>query len=271
MEIPAERWYKAIGVRRSRRQYTNAPVESIIVKKIEDVCNQFTPFSSARSVFINHSANRVFKSIFGSYGKVKGATSFIAFIGDMNDPYIQEKVGYTGEAIMLEMTALGLATCWIGGFFRPEVTAKLIGLKSSEKILAVTPVGYAVKTLTWEERVMSGYGRAYQRKSLCEIVTNYNVIKDDSWTKLALDAARIAPSAINRQPWRFTVEFNRITISVNKPGIEFNRFDYGISKRLDCGIAMLHVEVAALFQNITGQWKFLQSPDVATFIVVPGE
>ncbi|HHY93759.1 MAG TPA: nitroreductase, partial [Firmicutes bacterium] len=37
-------------------------------------------------------------------------------------------MGYTGEAVVLEATALGLATCWVGGFFRPEVAARLLGV-----------------------------------------------------------------------------------------------------------------------------------------------
>jgi len=38
-----------------------------------------------------------------------------------------------------------------------------------------------------------------------------------------------------------------------------------VSKQLDCGIAMLHIEVAALNCGIRGNWQFLKAPQVARF------
>ena len=38
-------------------------------------------------------------------------------------------------------------------------------------------------------------------------------------------------------------------------------------KRLDCGIAMLHIEVAALNCGVKGKWELLASPQVARFTV----
>jgi len=77
---------------------------------------------------------------------------------------------------------------------------------------------------------------------------------------VALEAARLAPSAINRQPWSFHVEPGNITVSVRSTGPEF-----GISKRLDCGIAMLHIEVAAMTCGVRGQWDFFEPSKVAQF------
>ena len=77
-----------------------------------------------------------------------------------------------------------------------------------------------------------------------------------------MEAARLAPSAVNRQPWRFYMEPNGITVSVDSSLVE-----WGISKRLDCGIAMLHIEVAALDCGVKGKWELLGAPQVARFTV----
>ncbi|MFY9814814.1 MAG: nitroreductase family protein [Dehalococcoidales bacterium] len=66
-------------------------------------------------------------------------------------------------------------------------------------------------------------------------------MKNRIWAKESIEAARLAPSAVNRQPWGFNIESDGITVFVRTSNPEFN-----VSKRLDCGIAMLHVEVAAL-------------------------
>ena len=120
MDIPFSRWYSAIEIRRSQRLFDpNRAIESEKLETLNAICKQFTPFPLARSCLVTESVQDVFKGLIGSYGKVKGAPAFIAFIGSMDDPRVQEEVGYTGEGIILEATALGLNTCCVGGFFRP--------------------------------------------------------------------------------------------------------------------------------------------------------
>jgi nitroreductase len=263
MKIPFSRWYPVISSRRSRRQYDiSMPVSENILKGLRLVCEEFRPFHGVRAELITKSAEDVFKGVIGTYGKVKGAMAAIVFIGDITDEHIQEKTGYTGEGIILEATALGLATCWVGGFFKPEAVASVIKIEKNERILAVTPVGYPVEQETAEEKIMTGFGRTHLRKPLASMVTGLMEKDWQEWVKAALEAARLAPSAINRQPWGFHIEPEAITISVRTAGPDFN-----VSKRLDCGIAMLHIEVAAMSSGVTGKWEFLDNHKVAIFKV----
>ncbi|MBE0427501.1 MAG: nitroreductase family protein [Nitrospirae bacterium] len=260
-EIPCIRWYEAAQKRRSRRSFNSSPIASDLLAKIDKVCKEFKPFHGIRAVVVSRSVDKVFKGIVGHYGKIRGATVFIAFIGDMNDPYIHEKAGYTGEGIILEATALNLGTCWVGASFNPAVASSSVQLRKNEKVLAVTPVGYAVEKVSFEEKIMTGFGRTHKRKSLFELVKGLEESKWPEWIKTALEAARIAPSAVNRQPWRFNIEPGSITISVDDL-----KDTYNIPKRLDCGIAMLHIEIAALYRGIRGKWEFLSPPQVARFV-----
>lgn len=260
MDIPFERWYAAIPKRRSRRSFETKPVEQTLLSHINKVCEEFRPFSEARAVLVTHSPDKVFKGAIGHYGKIKGAPAFVAFIGNMDSPYVQEKVGYTGEGIVLEAEALGLATCWVGALFRPDVAASFVDISKGEKVIAVTPIGYARKDWSFEEKVMTGFGRRHRRKPLSELVTGLKETEWSTWIRMALEAARLAPSALNRQPWRFYVEKDSITISVDNLKDTFN-----ISKRLDCGIAMLHIEIAALTCGVRGKWEFLKPPKVSQF------
>ena len=261
MDIPFSRWHPVIAKRRSRRHFDpNLPIAPETLAALDTVCNQFAPFPHARSRLVAESAETVFKGIIGSYGKIKDAPAFIAFIGDMGDPFVQEKVGYTGEGIILEATALGLDTCWVGGFFKPEIAGSLAKLGSNEKVLAVTPVGYAREFESWEEKLMTRFGRSHNRLPLSKLARGLPREKWPDWVNTCLEAARHAPSAVNRQPWGFDVQENSITVFVRTGGPEFN-----VSKRLDCGIAMLHLEAAAADCGRRGQWEFLSSPQVARF------
>ena len=172
MEIPFRRWHGAIFQRRSRRRYDATPLEPAQLDNLKMICREFRPFPQARAELINASPDEILRGAIGSYGKIKGAPTLIAFVGDMKDPYVQEKVGYTGEGIVLEATAMGLATCWVGGwmFFRREVAASLLGIRESEKVLAVTPLGRPVGEPTLEETAMTGFGLFHTGRPLKEVV-----------------------------------------------------------------------------------------------------
>lgn len=258
-----EKWYSAIKIRKSRRKFNGKPLEDQVKTKLEKFCKEFNPFSEVRACIVFKDPEGVFKGIIGTYGKVKGAPAYIAFIGDMTSPFVHEKLGYMGEAIILEATSLGLNTCWVGGFFRPEVVAEVIKLQNTEKVLAVAPVGYADKKYTLEEKILTGLASGHKRKPLTELCSGLPREKWPAWVECGLEAARLAPSAVNRQPWRFQIEANSVTISVDS-----EKDTYNIPKRLDCGIAMLHFELGAYVHGIKGKWEFLNAPQVAKFIKI---
>ena len=85
MDIPFERWYAAIAVRRSRRDFDPRPLPPGIFAQIEHLCQVFRPFTGVRSMAFSQSADRVFRGVLGHYGKIKGAPAFVAFIGDVRD------------------------------------------------------------------------------------------------------------------------------------------------------------------------------------------
>lgn len=263
MDIPFSRWHLAIEKRRSRRHFDpNLPLAPEVLAALDKICSQFAPFAHARSRLVTESAETVFKGVVGSYGKIRDTSAFIAFIGNMDNPFVQEEVGYTGEGIILEATALGLDTCWVGGFFRPEIAGSLVKVSNNERVLAVTPVGYAREFESWQEKLMTRFGRSRSRLPLSKLARGLPREKWPDWVKICLEAARLAPSAVNRQPWGFDVQEDNITVFVRTGGPEFN-----VSKRLDCGIAMLHMEVAAADSGFMGEWEFLPSPQVAKFKV----
>ena len=263
MEIPFSTWHDAVSKRRSIRQYAPKPVVADQLEAMRRVCDEFRPFQSARAVLVTDAPEEIYRGIPGGYGKVKGATALVAFIGNMQSPEVQEAMGYTGEGVILEATALGLATCWVGGFFSPKRAAAIAKVAPNERVLAVTPIGYPREGSSLEERAMSRFGRNWQRRPMSELVTGLGEKDRPAWIKTALEAARLAPSAMNRQPWRFQVDIGSIIVSadsvVNPTMV--------VSKRLDCGIAMLHIEIGALTSGVKGGWELLKSPQVARFKV----
>ena len=261
MDLPVERWYAAIFKRHSRRIYLAKVPEEDQLARLDQVCREFTPFPEARSELVRRPPETVFKGLIGHYGRVSGAPAYIAFIGRMNSPQVQEATGYTGEGIILEATALGFSTCWVGGFFSPATVRSQIDVRQGEKVLSVTPVGYSPLEKTGQEKIMAGLVRSRSRKPLAKLVAGEIAVP---WMTKALEAARLAPSAQNRQPWRFRIEKDGIIIEADR-----SISTTTISKRLDCGIAMLHFELGAMAAGVSGNWESLPSPEVARFVLRP--
>lgn len=265
MDLPVERWYRAIEKRYSRRQYDGRPIDPEKVASLEETIRLFTPFEDTRAVLVTQPPTDVFRGAVGSYGKVKNAPAYLAFIGQEDSPTVQEHIGYFGEGLILEATALGLCTCWVGGFFRPKEVARQITLARGERVFAITPIGYPSAGETLEERLMS---HRLKRKPLQAIIVGNVGNKEGlpAWLITALEAARLAPSAVNRQPWVFRVEDDAVTLAMDNPKDTFH-----MPKRLDCGIAMLHFELGAAHAGVKGYWEYLATPQVARFRVKRGE
>ena len=137
--------------------------------------------------------------------------------------------GYILEQIVLYMTSHGVGTCYQGGIRVTDIQ----GPEGMEPLMVVA-FGYA------DEKLYRESFRA-KRLSLKEI----SVFKEEPTeeTRLMMQAARLAPSSFNSQPWRFMVYQNRIHVFVRKELIPM-----GGKKNLvwlNMGIMLCHISLAA--------------------------
>lgn len=230
MDLRMERWYSATGQRFSVRKYSGRPSADEL-----DTLKSTAQLLSTKGVRVALGEGKeVFSSNLFTYGRFSGAECFAAFIScGAKD----STVGYMGEAFILEATALGLGTCWIGMCNKRAVSEK-VNLGENDKLCCITPLGVSA-----EEYV----GRP--RKSLDKLtgLDRQTLIDLPEWQQRALECARLAPSAMNRQGLNYTIEENNIV--VEKTG---KNFGYG---DVDMGIAMLHVELGASHCGVLGDWE----------------
>jgi hypothetical protein len=252
-------WLEATRVRRSRRTFDEQAVASEALDTLECCCETFRPFDDARAVLVRDPEIDVFRGAVGTYGKVTGSPHLLVIVAG-SGPLAQQHAGYVGEAYILEATRLGLDTCWVGGFFDRKRVAALVRLGPDESAVAVSPVGHAVSRSSGTERTMERVAGSHERKPLDTIAK----LSDDwpAWARAAVECARIAPSATNRQPWRFRFEGGALVVDKSR-GFELPK----VTKRLDCGIAMLHAELGALASGQGGSWiECGEGTEVARFI-----
>lgn len=264
--LPVERWFATIAERRSRRSYDGRPVSDDTLKGLQDHLEAFRPFPSARASLVPDAGSDLYRSsadertatmgkaglfagIAGSYARVDGAPSALVFIGQDHAPGVPEQVGYVGQAAVLEATALGLGTCWIAGLFSPAKAAQLARLLENERVYAVSPLGRPADRLSGKERLFFRSGGSRRRRPLEHIALGLATKDWPSWALAGVRAAQLAPSAQNRQPWRFRVAGSDVVLSFDGPESAH------ISKRLDCGIAMLHFELGVRHFGRSGSWE----------------
>ncbi len=261
MNIPAEKWFSAVKKRSSRRQYHKKIIEKRKLKHFEEfIADLNEEFSDVNIRLIRKAVDDVFTGIVGNYGKISGAPTYLAFIGQKDGKHVEEKIGYTGEAVILEATSMGLGTCWISGSFDSKEVNEDIELKEGEKIFAISPLGYPEDKPTLSERILKAVVSSKKRLPLEELVLNEVDSDWPKWINSALEAARLAPSAMNRQPWRFRVEDDAITVLLKGKNVDPKK-----SKRMDCGIAMLHIEIGAKKEGKSGHWEYFDGQMVARY------
>src|SRR6056297_886927 len=104
-----EEWYKAVTLRRSRRKFTGESIQSEEIARLgELIANLNQMVESCRVALVESHDGSIFSGIRGGYGVIKGAPSYLAFIGKLSQNGCHEKLGYIGEAVVLEATRLEL-------------------------------------------------------------------------------------------------------------------------------------------------------------------
>ena len=258
-EPPVARWAEAARLRRSQRAYEPEPIAGVVAERLETLCREYAPFEGARAVVLVEAPPKIFTGwLLRVYGKVTSPSALV-FVGDRRLPDAAARAGYTGEAAVLEATALGLGTCWIGGGVRRAQVASLLDLDTHEHVYSISALGNAREGATARERATAGVARAHTRRSLD--VTAPGVAAWPGWARAGAELARIAPSAANRQPWRFA-QADDGGVRLSFEGSDTPT----ISKRLDCGIAMLHFELGAREAGAAGSWRLLSGRDVAQWV-----
>jgi hypothetical protein len=162
---------------------------------------------------------------------------YAVIVAKKNTP--MELEGFMGEALVLEATAMGLGTCWLGAMFYPEIISRNVNLQNDEVVHCVIAIGKAN---------LPAFNP--KRKDLQKICgkTEEELSGLGVWQKEAVKSARLPPSAINQQPWK--IEADTAGVSILETSVLIKKY-----AQLDRGIAMLHAAVGAYHMGREAVWK----------------
>ncbi len=156
----------------------------------------------------------------------RGVNNFIILAGD-NSPDLEEKLGYSGADIMLYAQTLGLNTWWVGGTYNRGVSKYV----DNKKVTGIIAIGYG-----------QTQGVPHKSKTVEEVSKYKNTIIP-SWFIAGVDAALLAPTALNKQDFMIIGNGNKVSIEC----------DNGIFTGSNVGLIKYHFELGAGKENF--EWE----------------
>ena len=216
---------EAIEARHSVRAYKDQPLSEETVKVLED---EIVTLNNEGQLHIQLICNepKAFQGTMAKYGKFRNANNYLVMAGKKAED-LDERVGYYGEHLVLLAQTLGLNTCWVGLSYS-KVPGTYV-LEEGEKIACYIAIGYG-----------ETQGSGHKIKTV-EQVSNASDITP-SWFKKGVEAALLAPTAVNQQKFSFEyvgMSNNRHQVRAKKG---FSMIGY---TQMDLGIAKYHFEVGA--------------------------
>ena len=217
---------EAIKARHSVRAYKAQPLAEDIFKVLEKEIEEQNRQGHLHIQLIKNEP-KAFQGKLAKYGKFSNVTNYLVMAGQKADD-LDERIGYYGEHLVLLAQTLGLNTCWVGLSY-----SKIPGtyvLEEGEVIKAYIAIGYG-----------ETQGVGHKIKTV-EKVSNASDITP-SWFRKGVEAALLAPTAVNQQ--KFFFEYIPAKDSKSAQVIAKRSFSLIGYTQLDLGIAKYHFEVGA--------------------------
>ena len=208
---------QAIQERHAVRSYTDRPIEAEKKQALQDRIDAINRESGLHIQLITDEP-KAFDGFMAHYGKFSGVTDYFALIGKKSAD-LSEKCGYYGEQLVLLAQQLGLNTCWVAMTYSKVKSAYQIA--PGEKLVIVIAVGYG-----------STQGTAHRSRSVSDVS---KADSPEAWFTGGVEAALLAPTAMNQQKFRFEKHGNRVRAAAGT----------GFYAKIDLGIAKLHFEIGA--------------------------
>lgn len=222
-EVKKMDFIQAANERHSVRQYLDKPIEQGKANALNEYINECNRSGLHLQLVMNEP--KAFDSFMAHYGKFSGVQNYIVLVGKKTAD-TEEQIGYYGAKVMLFAQTLGLNSCWVALTYKKVKTAFVV--EKDEKLYSVIALGYG-KT----------QGVAHKSKT-AEEVADFGSDSPE-WFKSGIQTALLAPTAMNQQKFRF---------SLNHDGCVSATAGSGFYTKTDLGIAKFFFELGAGAENV---------------------
>ena len=239
--------YDAIFYRKSTKQYSQKKVKKELLEEVKNICSQITYLNKELNIKA-HVIDRghLISFLMGKNCKVK-SPHYIIITSDNGEDYLQN-IGYAMEEVVLKLTSLGIATCWLECNIKREDILEFVDLESEEDLDANET---EEENIEKEENLENPYSiiafgypeegeKLFKNNKNADRKRINNICKklDKSLEKI-VEPLRLAPSMKNSQPWVLYNKENNIHLYEEK-----QKKNLSDTNKISMGIALRHFDIA---------------------------
>lgn len=218
---------EAMRARHSVRQYKDIPLEESVITALEEKLLAVNAAGNVRFQLVVNEP-RAFSAPIARYGSFRGVSNYLLLAAEKGTP--EETIGYYGEQMVLYAQTLGLNSCWIG--LSCDMKQAASALPAGVKLYLVVALGYGETN-----------GHAHKSKPVSRL-TNY-LGAPVHWFDKAMEAAALAPTAINQQRFLICWDSDEFTAKAL----------FGPYSKVDLGIVKYHFELGAAAAGHPVTWS----------------
>ena len=218
---------EAIKARHSVRKYMDKPIDISAVAALKSEIEKINAESGLHIQLVLNEP-KAFSGGILKYGAFLGVRNYLVMVGKKD---AEEEIGYYGERLVLLAQTLGLNSCWVGLTYKKIPDA--FTLAGGDVVHCEIALGYG-----------ENQGVQHPLKPLEKFYESRAELPD--WFISGMEAARLAPTAINQQKFKFILHEGHIV----EAKTVFSLVGY---TRIDLGIVKYHFEVGAGKENFS--WK----------------
>lgn len=262
--------YEAIFYRKSVRNFSSTKIKKPLMEEIRRSCKNLQYLNEDLNIKA-HVVDRghIIHFLMGKECKVK-APHYIVVTSDKGQDYLQN-IGFATESVVLHLTTLGVATCWLESTLKREDILEFVDIENNnpkedeeddldylagikkeeqdankiENPYIIIAFGYPSKN---EDLFRTRYARP-DRKSVKDMINKIN--RNRRWKEI-LELTRRAPSVKNCQPWYFHKDEKGLHLFEKKPKKHLEAMN-----KVSLGVGLKHFDIACVKNNIDVSYEKL--------------
>ncbi len=252
------KYLEKIEKRKSIREFMKREPES---KMLEDISNYFqkqyklVPEIETELVIRTGDVKNSLEGVAGYRGKCFMAPVYMIMLSEKKDYYL-ENAGYLAEDLCLYMTEIGLDHCWLTAD-DSEAVKKAAMIESDKEAVVVIACGFGKEEKEKKRLDILNPSNVLFKKRAGHIapkIAQEEMVYQDKWGKKvdwdaymidpvldqSLYAASLAPSFLNRQPYRYVLKGNTVILCVKEEEMTSDK-----DTKLDLGATMMNFDAVA--------------------------
>ncbi|MDR0880742.1 MAG: nitroreductase family protein [Clostridioides sp.] len=253
--------YEAIFYRMTTREFSIKKVKKATMQEIKRICKDIDYLNKELAIEAHVVERGHIVQFLMRQKKMVKAPHYIVITSEVGEDYLQN-VGYLAEKIVLELTSLGIGTCWLESVLSEDDMKELVeteevedefvfSLYNEKEKKEVVPCGVIGFGYPEGEELFRRRNSTPERKSVKDISKGFK--EDNSWQDV-LDMVRRAPSIGNSQPWFFYKDGNIVHMYEKNP----KRNTEDMSK-ISMGAALRHFDIACKENGIEVRYEKLEA------------